>query len=142
MTAVPRGHTARYTLAVHPRIRDDEIIFILSLTCDNTQRVCRCRDLDEKRLAERLDATCGHPHRLIINEGLVSRLPGHRKYIERVRRRDENTWLKAEREDRQQHGRASPDTERKCKAIRERRAAAKKAAAAERKRARAKAKEG
>ena len=133
----PLKHTARYTLSVQSRTGDHELIYTLGVECNNTLRACFCGDLDEERLAERLDAMCGHRHQFRMTDGLASRLPGHRKYVEWLRRSDENSWLKAAREEREQDGRVSVGTERVCLAIRARRAAAKKAAAAERMRVRA-----
>ena len=137
----PLEHTAVYTLSAQSR-SDSEVTFTLEVVCCNTRHLCRCDALDEKRLAERLDTKCGHQHQFRMTDGLASRLPGHRKYVEWLRRSDENSWLKAAREERERDGRISVGTERVCNAIRERRATAKKAAAAERKRLRAEAKEG
>lgn len=130
-------HTARYTLSVQSRTGDNECIYTLRVECKKTLRACFCGALDEERLAERLDAKCGHRHQFRMTDGLASRLPGHRAYVEWLRRSDESTWLRAARQEREQDGQVSASTERMRKAILERRAAAKKAVAVERKRARA-----
>ena len=137
----PLKRTARYTLSAQSR-SDSEVTYTLGVECNHTLRACFCGDLDEERLAAQLDATCpcGAAHRFTMTDGLASRLPGHRKYVEWLRHSDENSWLRAARQEREQDGQVSASTERVCNAIRQRRAAAKKAVAAERKRVRAEAK--
>ena len=124
----PLKHTARYTLSAHSR-SDNEVTLILHVTCQNTLHVCHCGMLDEGSLGDRLDKQCGHPHRFIMSEGLASRLPGHRSHMAKLRRSDENSWLRAARQEREQDGQVSASTEWVCNAIRQRRAAAKKAVA-------------
>ena len=139
--ALPRQeHTAHFKLTAHSR-SDSEVTFELRAECCNTRRVCHCGSLDEVRLAERLNIECGNTHKVVMSEGLASRLPGHRKYVEWLRRSDENTWLKAAEEERERDGKVSAGVEAICKKIRERRADAKKAAIAKHRLAKAKAKQ-